>query len=956
MRPTLQMPVGMGCEDYTAKIVELETRCTHYVDSEGRLLGVLEHLRRKLQCFLADNRSNVDAAERELGRLREELSASVWSCECLSGRMRAQDAEAEDWQRQALHLEGRCAALACSWREEEARSAECAISSRSDHDRVEHVQHEVALRRREIELLRCEASAATAGTRELERDAAALRLEVGHRKEALAVAAASMAVMAAPPAVAAAVVASPHVYGRPDHVLAADAGRIRDQSALLRRRDELELLLRPHAAQRRTCKAWASWRLRVERRQAWRRLLDQTQTRSQRDSFCLWAARAMAQRSKAADAPAADRFARGAELTLLRRCALRRWAVAARAAGLEARRSTLARSVVWWRLVVDARARGCPRAATLLSRRLLRRSFVRWLQGTDRRRQLRSRSAAHWRQLAFDYGFRALAEALAAGRLRRRSKSVSHRCAGRLFGSAGRRAFLAWAAHTTGEQQLCAAAAAARKRWEHHCRHHFLLMGMAAFRGHTAWKASTRSFQTRVFLRSMEQFLCDYLLPRWRAIARRPRLLQKRRSAASRGLLLHAAEAWRATILRCQRLCAVGGCAAARGAERHRRAAWASWREGVRTRWRRQVRERLVEIRRAASACHDVMAAWRSVLRARARARRDALRQHLIAASSLDDSCSFERGEIGKAGPSVVAAPGPLPAPQPAREAADLRWLALADELQREAHAAAESSVALDDARSRSSALAAALEDQNCEAQALREQVGVLESEAREASEHTAASTATLEEELRDALARQAGLRATMRRTVERRLCNEEAAACARRRCVDLEGLLDHSSRICSELVDDRGQRIAELDAWSMHHRGQVARLEEALEEEQTVERVQEIELRRRQRQCSLLVDSGEEPRRAQRGELPGRGWALLAESEDRVPPTTPPPPPPCIEVSLDLQQAGLGTDCTSVCFTARCTSMAPSGGGDGVAPVEDPQPPPRGAQLPRAAAAAAGG
>lgn len=63
-----------------------------------------------------------------------------------------------------------------------------------------------------------------------------------------------------------------------------------------------------------------------------------------------------------------------------------------------------------------------------------------------------------------------------------------------------------------------------------------------------------------------------------------------------------------------------------------------------------------------------------------------------------------------------------------------------------------------------------------------------------------------------------------------------EAQASARRRGDELEQSLGDSSRVCADLVDDRGRRISELEVWSQTQQADVARLANALEEQVAAE------------------------------------------------------------------------------------------------------------------------
>merc|ERR1712014_283879 len=74
------------------------------------------------------------------------------------------------------------------------------------------------------------------------------------------------------------------------------------------------------------------------------------------------------------------------------------------------------------------------------------------------------------------------------------------------------------------------------------------------------------------------------------------------------------------------------------------------------------------------------------------------------------------------------------------------------------------------------------------------------------------------------------------RRAGEKMRCDQEAAELAESRAMTFEERLDGSSRVCAELVDDRGRRLVELEAWSQKCRSEARHLEDEMEQQSATE------------------------------------------------------------------------------------------------------------------------
>merc|ERR1712048_748722 len=92
-------------------------------------------------------------------------------------------------------------------------------------------------------------------------------------------------------------------------------------------------------------------------------------------------------------------------------------------------------------------------------------------------------------------------------------------------------------------------------------------------------------------------------------------------------------------------------------------------------------------------------------------------------------------------------------------------------------------------------------------------------------------------------------LRHALRRAGEKMRCDQEAAELATCRAISLEEKLEGSSRVCAELVDDRGRRLAELEAWCQKCRDEVRHFEGEVEQHIAIVDSERVE-------CQLQIEA----------------------------------------------------------------------------------------------------
>lgn len=246
---------------------------------------------------------------------------------------------------------------------------------------------------------------------------------------------------------------------------------------------------------------------------------------------------------------------------------------------------------------------------------------------------------------------------------------------------------------------------------------------------------------------------------------------------------------------------------------------------------RRRAREFLIVRRQELGHCRRVVNTWHSWLRLASRNRHSWLSRQVHEADEVSRSSSQAEGTQ-------------LPD--------KLEFLEVVDELHGLVHQMACETVTLDEHQTQQKALEAALESEEQDCEELEQQLFNLELAARQ--EHLLACERVrhLDEDLRNVLLEQADLRSSLLQGCALAQAAREASETASVEVSEFEHQLEVAGQVCSELVNDRGRRIAEVEAWSKEQRSQMLHLEDDLQQLHAVAQLQQAELRRRQR----LVDS----------------------------------------------------------------------------------------------------
>lgn len=267
------------------------------------------------------------------------------------------------------------------------------------------------------------------------------------------------------------------------------------------------------------------------------------------------------------------------------------------------------------------------------------------------------------------------------------------------------------------------------------------------------------------------------------------------------------------------------------------------------------MRERLVRSRSNLMACQLAMTAWRAALRHSSRQRVAALKatlpttgdtnqnDHAIKTDTLDGTCGTKGGSL------------------PPHHDGYLLWLELMHQLHQAARGAAEGTILIEDARNQGAALSSAMEALRDAGDELQAEKSELLNAAQDENERRSRKFSLLEEQLLHALNEQATLRGKLKKTREYIAYDEEAVLLSEQRSSHLEDEVADACRICAELMDDRSQQMADLEAQAREHQAEVLRLEEALEQQTAVVRMQQAEMRQYEHQFRLPAESPIAPR-----------------------------------------------------------------------------------------------
>lgn len=183
-----------------------------------------------------------------------------------------------------------------------------------------------------------------------------------------------------------------------------------------------------------------------------------------------------------------------------------------------------------------------------------------------------------------------------------------------------------------------------------------------------------------------------------------------------------------------------------------------------------------------------------------------------------------------------------------------LWWLAALDDLHAAARETAETKVLLEEWSDRGASLATSLQDQLCQNQASKLHLDDVRLSRCGESEAHDAQASSLEDALNHALAEQLKLRSAVRVSMESAARAGMHAETASARCEELEHQLQDSTRICAELVQERGRKVEELEASCLKSTLEARRLQEYLENKGRTAQLHPAGLERRQRYSSLLA------------------------------------------------------------------------------------------------------
>mmetsp|Transcript_28070 Transcript_28070/g.77541 ORF Transcript_28070/g.77541 Transcript_28070/m.77541 type:complete len:878 (+) Transcript_28070:84-2717(+) len=823
-------------EGYSAKIAELEERCAKHAYNEEHLLVVLGQLRRRLRLRQAENVSNIEAAQGEFSRLRAELRHSRDACNALAGKACELDAEAEALRHEQDSLEEQVeaesqAAARQAFAEEAAACAGALSKEQACTSRLfslERIYSELASVRREVEPLRSKAYEGAFAVQELEAKVASERRELcrGKWRDEM----------------------FERARSRTERRLLCDAlVCFASRARSLRQFRVAWARGRERWAQSRLRHTLASWRRYLRRQRVVRGWCVSSERRRRSTVLKGWAWALELKRLETRTSSGVGRFWHK-RLARHRRAAFARWAIIARGTAhrLEplscrfARRALARRSFARWRHVASGPSGAvrvaCWHAFRVVRRRMLRRYFLRFVRHVSRSRTQRHLRLRFHRHVQLQRGLRGMLKAYAAVRLRRRIVALRLRFDRNWRQGPCRDMLRAW---RRVQRRVAALAKLRRSQWSRY-QTRLLRLALCGFCDLATLAGRVRAFRQKVCAERSKSVARNAVFPAWRQAVRRPMGLRMLQLRAQHHAAKSVFESWRLAMRALWRLRTVSHSCAEAYAARRRRAAWRLWRNRGRAQRRCRARGRLIACRHRLSSCQGALGAWRSVLRARAHEQRrsatDSLRGLEGFSCNVDETCRFATAGCGASQARRLPMPTQVP-PMPARADRDLRWLLLLDEMQRLASETAEVEVTLEDVRAQRTTLERAREAQRHAAEALKAQVQELSDAEREASKMIEHRTELVEEDLSRVLREQMSLRGELRRIGEQVRYDRSYCELAEDRCAQLECRLEDSSRVCAELVDDRGRQIVELEAWSHMHATEVHCFEEALEHQRVFQR-----------------------------------------------------------------------------------------------------------------------
>eukprot|EP00927_Polykrikos_kofoidii_P006039 TRINITY_DN12435_c0_g1_i2.p1 TRINITY_DN12435_c0_g1~~TRINITY_DN12435_c0_g1_i2.p1 ORF type:complete len:878 (-),score=118.24 TRINITY_DN12435_c0_g1_i2:697-3330(-) len=793
------------CVRATERIVELERRCAKHAYNEESSLMALEQLHQTLRKLEEESAVGMGADDDVYRRVQRELEHSRQSSEAALLRITAQNEEAERLHRRIDSVRAENAELAQLSVPEDQASLSAAAALSAD---VHRIHKETEAKRREIYTLRHR-------SRESTLECESLREHVERLSK---------------------------IVGRPDvcdelvqrasfrfnhKLLKTSFARFLDGGRHSRRWRRAARRVANSTAQRQLLPAFTRWVRQKERGMSLRRLVAVTLCRCLSLVLRAWAETVACQRRRTRMSPLSSRSVQPGKHVETNF----EWSLPQRRAPTRsfdtfsawfARLNLLNQTFAGWLTMSEPAKVSRPffrTAFRVLRRRRVRRIFVALVAVIARSREMQQLVSWFSRRRLLTRGWRTLTEAGAAIHLQRRLVVINMRAVERRLRGPAREIFVSWHRQAVKERQFSKAVAQFQRKCERARRRRLLCLGMALFGVIVVFQRTVHEFRYAFNLRYFTNFLQNAVFPAWRSSVRKSSLERIRQVRAKESFATRAFHGWRSRATTVRRLSAASQRCISACASRRRLAAWTVWRRGDQKTCRMRLRCSVISARQCLSARQRVMAAWRSLLRIRVRERRRSAADSFV---NLQGYCREEAAGCGDTAECSVDH--------------DLKWLALMDGLHCLATETAEAQAALEDALSQGSTLVRTREAHLRETEALQAEVRGLEELRQGTSESASQQAAVVEEELRRVLQEHATLRGELRQMGERVRQDLEAQASARRRGDEFEQSLGDSSRVCADLVDDRGRRIAELEAWSQTQQADVARFANALEEQVAAE------------------------------------------------------------------------------------------------------------------------
>mmetsp|Transcript_36978 Transcript_36978/g.85319 ORF Transcript_36978/g.85319 Transcript_36978/m.85319 type:complete len:843 (-) Transcript_36978:151-2679(-) len=262
-------------------------------------------------------------------------------------------------------------------------------------------------------------------------------------------------------------------------------------------------------------------------------------------------------------------------------------------------------------------------------------------------------------------------------------------------------------------------------------------------------------------------------------------------------------------------------------------AAWKAWRRQFLSGQRRRAQvEGLLFARQTLSLCQGPLRNWRRYARGEIRTARENLIAKL---KEVQDPGKQALDSMYAVDPQLLET-----------SSEDCRWLTMLDELQSQVRLTAECTTELNEMLSSGRAMDQALKRQAAANQALQLQIEELTKAHKDEIKEADNRVAELERELISHLREQAGVRTKLRHYTELCLLDSRDIAKAELECEMIEASLKESGKVCVELLNDRGQTIAELEATAKRHRTEVVQLQQVLEQQRAQALLQQGKLWRR--------------------------------------------------------------------------------------------------------------